>query len=140
MAFTWGTTNSFLGVALQQILYKKLTSDDSFDSLAIYQRDYVLGRNPWGLSFIYNIGSKFPQYLHSQIAFFNNGYIPGAVTAGPAPDAVLKNYDIKRENFQYDLFNSRDAKYFDDTSDYITNEPTIVGNATAIFVFGNFAH
>jgi len=140
MAFTWGTTNSFLGVALQQILYKKLTSDDSFDSLAIYQRDYVLGRNPWGISFIYNIGSKFPQHLHSQIAFFNNGYIPGAVTAGPAPDEVLNNYEIKRENFQYDLFNSRNAKYFDDASDYITNEPTIVGNATAIFVFGNFAH
>lgn len=136
MAFTWGTTNSFLGIDIQNILYKSLTGKTDFDSLATYQRDYVLGRNPWGISFIYNIGKVFPRHLHSQVAYFHNGYLPGALSAGPAPESILKEYDIKRTNFQYDFFNSDDVKYYDDRMDYITNEPTIVGNATALFVFG----
>jgi len=140
MAFTWGTTNSFLGVALQEILHKRLTRKNDFDSLAVYERDYVLGRNPWGISFIYNIGSVFPKHLHSQIAYFNNGYLPGALTAGPAPENVLKDYDIKRTNYQYNYFNTPDIKYYDDMNDYITNEPTIGCNATAIFVFGFYSN
>lgn len=139
MAFTWGTTNSFLGISLQEILFNKLTGKTDFDSLAVYERDYVLGRNPWGISFIYNIGTVFPKHLHSQIAYFNNGYLPGAMTAGPAPENVLRDYDIKRVNFQYDYFNTPDIKYYDDIHDYITNEPTIGSNATALFVFGYYS-
>ncbi len=137
LAYTWGTTNSLLGIVLQNILYKNLTGKTTFDSLASYQKDYVLGRNPWGISFIYNIGNAFPRHLHSQLAYFHDGYLPGALTAGPAPESLLKDYKIDRTNFQYDEFNSNNIKYYDDRMDYITNEPTIVGNATAIFVFGN---
>ena len=54
MLATWGTTNSLLGVSLQAILYKDLTGVSVFDSLAVSQRDYILGKNNWGLSFIYN--------------------------------------------------------------------------------------
>ena len=135
LEYSWGTTNSFLGVSLQAILYKKLTGSNEFDSLNIYQRDYILGRNPWGISFIYNIGTKFSKNLHSQVAFFNNGYLPGALTAGPAPSDLLEKYKIQRLNNDNE-FNTADIKYFDDRMDYITNEPTIVGNATALFVFG----
>lgn len=135
LEYSWGTTNSFLGVSLQAVLYKKLTGSNEFDSLNIYQRDYILGRNPWGVSFIYNIGTAFSKNLHSQVAFFNNGYLPGAITAGPAPSNLLDKYKIQRLNNDNE-FNSADIKYFDDRMDYITNEPTIVGNATALFVFG----
>ncbi len=138
-AYTWGTTNSLLGVTLQAILYKRLTGSNKFDSLALDQRDYVLGRNPWGLSFIYNFGSLFPKHLHSQIAYFHGGYLPGALSAGPAPESMLKQFQIKRENHEYDFFNSDSIKYYDDRSDYITNEPTITSNATALFVFGYYS-
>ncbi len=139
MPYSWGTTNSFLGITLQAILFKRLTGDTKFDSLAVTQRDYILGRNPWGISFIYNIGRVFPKHLHSQIAYFNDGYLPGALSAGPAPLGILKNYDIKRENLSYNYFNTDSVKYYDDRWDYITNEPTIVGNATALFVFGYYS-
>ncbi len=138
--YSWGTTNSFLGISLQAILYKKLTGSKEFDSLNTFQRDYILGKNPWGLSFIYNIGSKFPKHLHSQVAYFYNGYLPGALSAGPAPVDIINKFPIDRKNFAYDIFNSDSIKYYDDVMDYITNEPTIVGNATAIFVFGNLSN
>jgi len=136
---TWGTTNSLLGLTLQAILYKDITGINQFDSLAVDQRDYVLGRNPWGISFIYNIGSVFTKHFHSQVAFFNGGYLPGALSAGPAPDSLLKKYKIKNTNCEFDLFNTNLVSYYDDLANYITNEPTISSNATALFVYGYYS-
>lgn len=135
--FSWGTSHTFLGIALHAILYRDLTGKNNFDSLAFSQRDYILGNNPWGVSFIYGYGEKYTKYFHSQVAYFNGGYFPGGVAAGPAPKAILDGYNIERKNFSYNKFNSADVLYYDDRNDYITNEPTIVTNATAIFVFGN---
>ena len=73
------------------------------------------------------------------MAHFHNGYLPGAVSAGPAPKSILDNYKIQRSNYSSSEFNSDDVLYFDDKADYITNEPTIATNATAIFVFGALA-
>ena len=134
---TWGTTNTLLGTALQVLFLKSLTGSSQFDSVATLQVDYILGRNPWGVSFIYNFGTTFTKKFHSQIAFFNDGYLPGGIAAGPAPQSVLKNYTIKREGHQYDEFNSSDVKYYDERMDFITNEPTIVTNATAILLFSS---
>jgi hypothetical protein len=139
LPYTWGTTNSLLGVSLQAILYKDLTGINAFDTLAEAQRDFVLGRNPGGLSFIYGLGKLFPRHFHSQVAFFHGGYLPGALSAGPAPVDVLKRYKIERSDHMYDIFNSDSVKYYDDRADYITNEPTITGNATALFVYGYYS-
>ena len=139
LSYSWGSTNTFLGVSLQSILYKKLTNSIEFDSLATFQRDFILGRNPWGISFIYNIGKTYVKNLHSQVGFFNNGYLPGALSAGPAPLNILSEFNIKRINESLVKFNSDSVQYFDDRFDFITNEPTIVGNATALFVFGFYS-
>jgi endoglucanase len=138
--YTWGTTNSLLGVSLQAILYKELTGEETFDRLAVSQRDYVLGSNPWGVSFIHNIGEIYPRNLHSQVAYFRRGYLPGALSAGPAPADLLQNHSISRKlPGKYDSFNTGTGRYYDDYNDFITNEPTITGNATAVFVFGYFS-
>lgn len=136
---TWGTTNSLLGVALQSILYKDLTGSVLFDSLAVAQRDYVLGKNNWGVSFIYNIGKTFSRNLHNQVGYLKGGYTPGALSAGPAPVSILNSYKIERKNFIYNKFNLDTAKYYDDRMDFLTNEPTIATNATAVFVYGYYS-
>ena len=138
--YTWGTTTSLLGSALQAILYKTLTGSKQFDSLIILQRDYILGRNPWGLSFINGIGEEYPEHIHSQIAFFKNGNLPGALSAGGAPVSIINKYEIARSDSSFSCFNSQAVEYFDDWNDYITNEATIFGNATALFVYGYFSN
>lgn len=138
-SYNWGTTHSLMGVVLSSIFYKKLTGNGNFDKIGIINRDYVLGRNPWGMSFIHNIGKYFPKRIHHQIAFFNNGYLPGALVSGPAPDSLIIKYNsyLPADEFM-NLKHS--AFYIDNFDNFITNEPTISSNATALFVFGCYSN
>ncbi len=138
-AYTWGTTNTLLGISLQTILYKKLTGSSQFDSLNVAQRNYILGKNPWGISFISKIGSNYTKNFHHQIGFFKK-HLPGALAAGPIGKEFLDRYNINFDTYdKYKSFQTKEAYYRDDKNDYITNEPTIVSNATAIFVYGSFS-
>jgi len=136
--YSWGTTTTFLGVAIQSILYNRLTKDNRFDKLAFISRDFILGNNPWGISFIYGVGHNFPKQTHSQIAFFNKGYLPGALIGGPAPKSLFegRSIELKKSNRKFDY---KDVIYFDSYDNYINNEPTISGNATALFVYGYYS-
>lgn len=136
--YSWGTTTTFLGVAIQAILYKKLTNDQRFDKLAINCRDFVLGKNPWGLSFISGIGHNFSRKIHHQIAFFNKGYIPGALVGGPSPKILFEGRNIET-NLNFRKFDYNEVIYFDTFENYINNEPTISGNATALFLYGYYS-
>ncbi|MBD3290577.1 hypothetical protein GF337_17360 [candidate division KSB1 bacterium] len=137
---TWGSNSTILGVALQAILWKKLTGATTFDKLAATQRDFILGKNQWGVSFIYNIGTNFSKNFHSQVAYFNNNRLPGAVAAGSISREKLEQYNIPYETpDQFAEFQTEDAIYRDDRMDYITNEPTITANATAVFVMAHYA-
>lgn len=134
---SWGTNNVLLGISLQNILLKRLTNESTFDTLSVYQRDFVLGRNPWGISFIFNAGKNYSRSFHHQINSIK-GKLPGGFAAGPASKEFLKNYNIQYEKADaYSKFQTDDVYYRDDRMDYVTNEPTITGNATAIFVFGS---
>ncbi len=138
-ALSWGTNVTLLGITLQNILYKKLTNDAQFDSVAVLQRDFILGRNPWGVSFIFNIGKNFTINFHHQIAKIK-GRLPGGFAAGPATkEFVDKSKIVFEKADKYAKFQTKESYYRDDRMDYITNEPTISGNATAIFVFGNLS-
>ncbi|GAB4298002.1 MAG: hypothetical protein Kow0098_22760 [Ignavibacteriaceae bacterium] len=139
LPYNWGTNFYFLGVALQSILYEKIIPDSGLSSLSVLMRDYVAGRNPWGISFIYNIGTKFSEQIHSQIGYLNNGYIPGAVASGPAPYYLIKEKAGNIPAAEEDLFGSDSSVYFDNYYNFITNEATIACNATAIFVYGFFS-
>ena len=87
-------------------------------------------------SYPFYIGDAYPLHLHSQIAYFNNSYLPGALTGGAASVQILNTYYIESSDSTYSNFNSDSESYYDDWNDYITNEPKICGKATALFVFG----
>ncbi len=134
----WGTTHSLAGTVLSSILYKKLTGSTEFDKQANINRDYILGRNPWGITFIHNIGQKFPKRIHHQVGYFNNGYIPGAMVSGPVADSLIKQNNPEIGDDYFKKF-SGPAIYADEYNNYLTNEPTIASNATALFIFGYYS-
>jgi endoglucanase len=134
----WGSANAMLGVALQAMLWQRLTNKPKYDTLLSRQCAYILGANPWGVSFLANVGKNPVRHLHSQIAYFHNGYLPGGLAAGPVTVMALRQYAIPFEQKDlYEEFQTDEAVYRDDRMDYVTNEPTITAAATAIFVFGS---
>ncbi len=138
--YGWGSNNTILGIALQAILLKKISKNVLYDSLIIYQRDFIFGRNQWGVSFISNIGFDFAKNFHSQIAFLNKTTLPGAIAAGPVSKNSFNKYKILIESSdRFKRFQTSDAVYYDDRIDYVTNEPTISANATGLFVIGWFS-
>ena len=139
--YSWGTNNTLMGISLQNILYKSLTKDKSFDTLDVFQRDFIFGKNQWGVSFVYNVGSNFTKNFHHQISHLNNGYLPGGFAAGPVTKEFLDSYNIQFEKSdKYSKFQTDFSYYRDDRQDYISNEPTITANATAIFVMGYYSN
>ncbi|KAF0151175.1 MAG: glycoside hydrolase family 9 [Ignavibacteria bacterium] len=135
VSLSWGTNVTLLGISLQNILFKKLTNDARFDSLDSFSRDYILGRNQWGVSFINGYGKNYTRNFHHQVAHFK-GRLPGGFSAGPAAKELVDKANMPLDkNDKYARFQTSDSYYRDDRNDYITNEPTITGNATAIFVF-----
>lgn len=136
--FIWGTNNTLMGIALQNILYKKITGEQTFDTLEVNQRDYILGKNPWGICFIGGFGNRSSRNFHHQLIKFKE-YLPGGFAAGPIARKSFENYKIYLENSIYfKNFEDDSAVYYDDKNDYVTNEPTIIANSTAVFVFGNY--
>ncbi|MGE5439411.1 MAG: glycoside hydrolase family 9 protein [Bacteroidota bacterium] len=137
---SWGSNNALMGAGLQAILWRRLTGKSDFDSLMIFQRDYMLGKNQWGISFIYNIGKVFSRNFHSQVGYLRKGYLPGAVAAGPISRKKLEGYKIKtNEKDPFKEFQTESSVYQDMREDYVTNEPSISTNATALFLIGYFA-
>jgi hypothetical protein len=136
----WGSNNAILGAALQALLWKRLTGESTFDTLLTQQRDFVLGTNPWGVSFVFGIGTTYSKHFHSQVAHFRGGYLPGALAAGPVTAATQREYALpldRRDPFEE--FQSESSIYRDDRMDYLTNEPTIAAAATAVFVMGSLS-
>jgi hypothetical protein len=134
----WGSNMTLLGVALTNILYKRLTGDSQFDKLAAIHEDYMLGRNQWGLSFIHGEGTVYPKHLHHQVGYFNKGNLPGGFAGGPVMKSVYGDLKLDyKSHDRFSRFQTEEAYYRDAYVDYITNEPTISGNVTAIFVFAN---
>lgn len=136
--YSWGTTHSFIGVSLSAILYKKITASNEFDLLEVNHRDFLLGRNPWGMCFIHNIGHKFPRNIHHQVGHKLGKYFPGALVSGPVPIELIKKHKLNLIIDENTNFTTHSI-YIDETENYLTNEPTISSNATALFVFGHYS-
>ncbi|MCF6268401.1 MAG: glycoside hydrolase family 9 protein [Melioribacteraceae bacterium] len=135
----WGSNVTKIGTAIQAMLYAKRVKNSKFDSLSISVRDYLLGKNQWGISFVSNIGEVYSKHLHHQVSFINKITLPGGFAAGPTSKSSLESYKLPyTTEDKYSKFQTEFAYYRDDKADYVTNEPTIIGNAMAILLFGYF--
>ena len=51
----WCSTNDVIAFATQARLYEMMTGDARFRGLAAEARDWIFGRNPWGVSFVIGV-------------------------------------------------------------------------------------
>lgn len=136
--FIWCSNNLTVSFAMQCYWYRQLTNDQQFAELEQANIDWLFGCNPWGTSMVYGlpIGGDTPVDPHSAFTHLKNYPIDGGLVDGPVYNSIFKNL-IGLKLYQpdeYELFQSELAVYHDDYGDYSTNEPTMDGTASLIYL------
>ena len=136
--FIWCSNNLTTSFAIQCYWYKQLTGDKQFEELEEANFDWLFGCNPWGTSMVYGLPSwgDTPVDPHSAFTHLKNYPIDGGLVDGPVYTSIYKNLiGIKLyQPDEYEPFQSNLAVYHDDYGDYSTNEPTMDGTASLIYL------
>ncbi|MBL7741720.1 MAG: glycoside hydrolase family 9 protein [Chitinophagaceae bacterium] len=136
--FIWCSNNLTTSFAIQCYWYKKLTGDKTFEELEQANFDWLFGCNPWGTSMVYGLPSwgDTPVDPHSAFTHLKNYPIDGGLVDGPVYGNIYKGLigiQLKDPD-EYAGFQSNLAVYHDDYGDYSTNEPTMDGTASLIYL------
>jgi endoglucanase len=136
--FIWCSNNLTTSFAIQCYWYRSLTGDKSFQQLEQANFDWLFGCNPWGTSMVYGLPSwgDTPVDPHSAFTHLKNYPINGGLVDGPVYTTIFKSLiGIKlKDADEYAEFQSDLAVYHDDYGDYSTNEPTMDGTASLIYL------
>ena len=137
--FIWCSNNLAVALATQCLLYERMTGDRRYREFAAKQIDWLLGRNPWGVSMFTGIPADgvYPHDVHLFPNVLMKRMVRGGLVDGPVYRKVfqsLRGVSI-REPDPFALFQDERAVYHDDVNDYSTNEPTMDGTASAILLF-----
>ena len=102
--------------------------------IAAGARDYLLGRNAWGASFVAGFGPRSAKHPHHWASVFppHSGLPEGAVVGGPAPRDQVTGEGFKPGGPLH-AFNSN-LVYEDRRADYVTSEPAIDYSAATILM------
>jgi hypothetical protein len=118
--------------------YQKLSGDNSFSELAQANIDWLFGCNPWGTSMVYGLPSWGDTPADPHSAFTHIGHYPiyGGLVDGPVYTTIYKNLIgiSLHEPDEYAAFQSDLAVYHDDYGDYSSNEPTMDGTASLVYL------
>ncbi len=136
--FIWCSNNLTTSFAIQCYWYRELTGDKQFAQLEQANIDWLFGCNPWGTSMVYGLPAwgDTPVDPHSAFTHLKNYPIDGGLVDGPVYTNIYKGLiGIKLYNEDaYAPFQSDLAVYHDDYGDYSTNEPTMDGTASLIYL------
>ena len=136
--FIWCSNNLTTAFAVQCYWYRQLTGDKQFVEFEQSNFDWLMGCNPWGTSMVYGLPSRGDTPVDPHSAFTHIGKFPidGGLVDGPVYTSIFKNLiGITLYNPDtYARFQSDLAVYHDDYGDYSTNEPTMDGTASLIYL------
>ncbi|MES2374596.1 MAG: glycoside hydrolase family 9 protein [Bacteroidota bacterium] len=136
--FIWCSNNLTTSFATQCYWYEQLTGDKQFAEFQQANFDWLFGCNPWGTSMVYGLpgNGDTPVDPHSAFTHLKNYPIDGGLVDGPVYTSIyggLIGITLKDAD-EYAEFQSSLAVYHDDYGDYSTNEPTMDGTASLIYL------
>lgn len=136
--YIWCSNNLTTSFAIQCYWYRLLTGDATFEELEQANFDWLFGCNPWGTSMVYGLPTwgDTPVDPHSAFTHLKNYPIDGGLVDGPVYGSIYNNLiGIKLyQPDEYADFQSDLVVYHDDYGDYSTNEPTMDGTASLIYL------
>ncbi|MEV0185338.1 glycoside hydrolase family 9 protein [Streptomyces sp. NPDC050625] len=137
------------GLVATAQLYRQASGDSRYDSFATQQRNWALGANAWGSSFVIGAGSTFPHCPEHQSANLagsltgKGDILTGGVVNGPNAVGKLKELNSfpamrrcpahKRDPFS--VFDGHGAGYRDHVGAWQTVEPADDFTAAALLAF-----
>ena len=139
--FIWCSNNVVVALATQAVLYDDMTGDHSYRRLADAQRDWLLGRNPWGISMFTGLpegaGARNP---HLSTTSLTGRRVRGGLVDGPVYARIFESLKGVALSGADPLARFQgEAVYHDDVQDYSSNEPTMDGTASAVLLFALLA-
>lgn len=132
--FSWGSNREVAARGRILAAAYEQTGDGKFLSAAISQADYLLGKNPQGLSFVTGIGTRSVQNPHHRLdlAARTRGVkqvIPGLLVGGPNNDASEEELSSM----------AGVDRYRDHAASFETNEFAIDYNAAFLSLLGRLS-
>jgi endoglucanase len=136
--FIWCSNNLTVSFAIQCYWYRRLSGDNTYRPLEQSCFDWLFGCNPWGTSMVYGLPANgdTPADPHSAFTHLKNYPIDGALVDGPVYTSIYEHLigiHLSHED-PYKEFQSSLAVYHDDYGDYSTNEPTMDGTASLVYL------
>jgi len=136
--FIWCSNNLTVSFAMQCAWYRQFSKDNSYTELEQANIDWLFGCNPWGTSMVYGLPADGDTPVDPHSAFTHLGHYPidGGLVDGPVYTSIYKNLiGIHLQNAdEYEQFQSDLVVYHDDYGDYSTNEPTMDGTASLVYL------
>jgi peptidoglycan/xylan/chitin deacetylase (PgdA/CDA1 family) len=136
--FIWCSNNLTTSFAIQCNWYRELTNDRTYEEFEQANIDWLFGCNPWGTSMVYGLPSwgDTPVDPHSAFTHLKNYPINGGLVDGPVYTSIYKGLIgiTLKDPDEYAEFQSGLAVYHDDYGDYSSNEPTMDGTASLVYL------
>lgn len=140
--FIWCSNNLVAALITQILLYEKMTGDLRYHGFMLAQRDWLLGRNPWGTTMFTGVprDGEYPEDVHTSVWALTRREVPGGLVDGPIYATIyhaLRGLVLTRPD-AFARFQTPYVVYHDDIGDYSTNEPTMDGTADAVYLMAFF--
>jgi endoglucanase len=130
--FYWGSNSVALGYAFELVQAYEFSGMLSYKWTALDQLHYILGRNPFGISYVTGVGynSARNPYHQFSIRLNHREPVPGMVVGGPNSSSRLDG----RKLSEYPA-----KAYEDREKNYMVNETAINYTAPFIYLAGYFS-
>lgn len=139
--FIWCSNNLTTSFAMQCYWYRTETGDDQYYQLEQANIDWLFGCNPWGTSFVFGLPGEgdTPEDPHSAFTKIGKFPIDGGLVDGPVYGSIFSKLIgiTLYSKDEYAAFQSDLVVYHDDYGDYATNEPTMDGTASLIYLLAS---
>ncbi len=135
-AFVWGSNGHVANQTLMLLQAYRLQGEEHYLNAARANLDYLLGRNPIGISYVTGFGQRSPQFIHDRISVSDgvDAPLPGMLAGGPNQDQQDRSYC---ENQGVGYPSSLPAlSYVDEICSYASNEMAINWNAPLVYISG----
>jgi endoglucanase len=138
-----------LGYALEANFYDELAHVNTYQTFGLMERNWALGANAWGSSFIVGAGTTFPHCMQHQVANLSgslNGTAPlvlGATVDGPNAISSFQGLGLQsgmracppNGGDPFQSFTGKGARYIDNVADWPSVEPADDYTALTIPLF-----